>query len=198
MISSFTDDGERLKLQLLAQYGAPAYIRRARQTELAYDDLLECCRAQRREFQRGIRRVLAVLLSPDVLTKVARWQRQDAVRWLHRLRCALEPPTLAPNFSGAARSIRALWRELLGSVDRFNSRFTAFLEQIDLAELNRLRDGYNRYFLIEKECAIGSERMEGTSFRSLTPVTREELRRLFPPLPVPTSQLDSTEFVAQV
>jgi hypothetical protein len=184
MISSVTTgDGERLKFQLLAQYGAPAYIRRARQTELAYEDLLDRCRTQRREWQRGIRRVLAALLRAEALAEIERCQGQDSVRWLRILHATLEPPELAPDSNRTRRSVRGQWRDLRRNVDRFNRRFATFLDRLDLTELNRLRDGYNRYFLIERECAIGAERMAGMSFRSLPPVTREELRMLFPMLP---------------
>src|SRR5438045_1758062 len=48
-------DDNQLLLQLVAQYGAPAYIRRARNVEAAYDLLLERCRRQRAEWLAGVR-----------------------------------------------------------------------------------------------------------------------------------------------
>ena len=59
------------------------------------------------------------------------------------------------------------------------------LEETDLTEVNALREGYNRYYLLEKECAVRSARLARQGFRRLEPVTLEELAALLPPLPVP-------------
>jgi hypothetical protein len=85
----------------------------------------------------------------------------------------------------SGRGKRTALRQLRASVARFNRRWATFVDRFDLAEVNRLREGYNRYYVLEKECAVGSLRLVGTTFRRLEPMTRDELHRLFPPLPMP-------------
>jgi hypothetical protein len=54
-----------------------------------------------------------------------------------------------------------------------------------LGPLNELRDGYNRYYLLEKECAIRSVALARRGFTPLPPLTLDDLAVLLPPLPVP-------------
>jgi hypothetical protein len=74
---------------------------------------------------------------------------------------------------------------LAASVERFNRRWCAYIAELDLSAINGLRDGYNRYYLLEKECAVGSVRLLPQTFRRLAPVTSEEILDQLPPQPVP-------------
>jgi len=173
------DDDRRLMMQLVGQYDAPAYIRRARAVERAYEQVLERCNKQRREWLAGVRLHLKWLsrAADDGEMESASF---DAIRAL-RSECGIterDPTTLR-------RGLKPAMRQLQASVARFNRRWATFLEAFDLTEINRLRDGYNRYYVLEKECAVGSLRLVGTTFRRLEPMTRDELHRLFPPLPMP-------------
>jgi hypothetical protein len=140
-LSKIEFDERGLVQQLTALFDAPAYIRRARDVERAYDQLIERCARKRTELLAGVR--------------------------LHR------------------RTRNTRLRDLRASIARFNRRWWTFLEQLDLTEINRLRDGYNRYYQLEKECAVGSERLASMTFRRLEPVTVEEIRDRFPLLPLP-------------
>ncbi len=107
----------------------------------------------------------------------------DILRRLHaelapRLRVAVEP-------TASAGALRQAFRELQESITRFNLRWRAFLAGLDLREVNRLRDGYNRYYVLEKECALRSPRLARQGFRPLDPATPEDFEALLPPLPVP-------------
>jgi hypothetical protein len=70
-------------------------------------------------------------------------------------------------------------------VQGFNRRWSPFLETVDLTGLNRLRDGYNRFYVLEKECVVRSPRLARQGYLPLPPMTLDELAALFPPLPVP-------------
>src|SRR5206468_8357600 len=48
-------------MMVAAQYDAPAYVRRARGVETAYEDLLARCRRQRKEWLFGVRLHLGAL-----------------------------------------------------------------------------------------------------------------------------------------
>jgi hypothetical protein len=51
--------------------------------------------------------------------------------------------------------------------------------------VNGLREGYNRYYLLEKECALRSPRLARQGFVRLPAVTVDDLAAQLPPLPVP-------------
>ena len=95
-----------------------------------------------------------------------------------QLRVPVEPTT-------SSRLIRNALAELCDSLELFNRRWSAYLATMDLKEINELRDGYNRYYLLERECAVGSSRLARQQFKRLPPVTVEELLALFPLLQVP-------------
>jgi hypothetical protein len=81
--------------------------------------------------------------------------------------------------------LRAIARDLRFSVERFNRRWLEHLEGLNLAPINRQVDDYNRYYLLEKECSLGSARLAARNFVPKVHVTLDELRLEFPVLPVP-------------
>ena len=85
-------------------------------------------------------------------------------------------------------ALRQALRELHESITRFNRRWRAFLASLDLRPINALRDGYNRYYLLEKECALRSPRLARQGYRPLDPATLAELEALVPLLPMPRGQ----------
>lgn len=101
---------------------------------------------------------------------------QDELR--PRLRTTVEP-TMSP------RALRRALKELRESITRFNRLWREFLAGLDLSGVNALRDDYNRYYLLEKECALRSPRLARVGYQPLPPVTAAELEALLPPLPVP-------------
>jgi hypothetical protein len=49
-----------------------------------------------------------------------------------------------------------------------------------LGEVNRLRAGYNQYYVLEKECMVRSANIAREGFRPLPPATTADLLALFP------------------
>jgi hypothetical protein len=175
------DDERKLLMQVVAQYEAPAYVRRARQVELSHDAIIEHCRRQRTEWLAGVRlhlKALDVAASEEDLRTRFGGATMAAIERLHR-EIGLDRPAVQ---SQRFRSLPSLLRFLRASVRRFNRRWSAFLAQCDLSEVNRVRDGYNRYYILEKECAVGSIRLATMTYRRLEPMTHDELHSLFPPL----------------
>ena len=94
----------------------------------------------------------------------------------------------APQWSLRAESprrLRAIGRDLIASAERFNRRWTEQLDRIDLTALNRQIDHYNRYYVLEKECVVGSARLAARHFEPRSAVTMDEIRAEHPLLPVP-------------
>ena len=59
------------------------------------------------------------------------------------------------------------------------------LDGQDFTALNELREGYNRFYVLEKECVVRSLALARVGFVPLPPMTLAELTRLLPPLYVP-------------
>jgi hypothetical protein len=76
-------------------------------------------------------------------------------------------------------------RALVASVIRFNERWATVLGQLNLAPVNRMIDQYNRYYVLEKECVLGSARLAQRHFTPKVHLTGRALGEEYPPLPVP-------------
>ncbi len=86
--------------------------------------------------------------------------------------------------TSSTRRLRRALKELCASLEVFNRRWQAWLTGLDLTHINQLRDGYNRYYLIEKECALRSARVAREGFVRLAPLTLDDVRALLPALAV--------------
>jgi len=181
------DDELRVRMMVAAQYDAPAYIRRARGVEAAFEDLLARCRRQRSEWLFGVRLHLGALRAGangfGALRPLLADDGQVAV--LERLHAEAGDPEVPMTGPADARGQRRALARVRASVERFNRRWLAFIAELDLTEMNRLRDGYNRYYLLEKECAVGPARLLPQTFRRLPPVTTADVLDRLPPLPAP-------------
>jgi hypothetical protein len=178
------DDGREVR-ELMAQFDAPAYVRRARRVEGAYEQLVERCRNQREKWLAMVRtrlgRLVALAGGPDGLP---RWFAGDHLDVLCRLHAELRPALRTPvRPTASARTLRRAAADLRQTVEQFNRRWQSFLGDLDLRPLNDLRDGYNRYYVLEKECAIHSPRLARLGFRALAPLTTDDVATVLPPLP---------------
>ncbi len=83
------------------------------------------------------------------------------------------------------RALHEALAELRESITTFNKRWLAFVWQLDFDSVNQLRDGYNRFYLMEKECAVGSVRVARQGFRKLDMLRPDDILKIFPLLAVP-------------
>ncbi len=173
------DRTEDMARYLLSRYDVPAYVRRARQVEDTYQDLLAHCARQRDEWLEPMRQRVATLwaLIPSM-------DKVDVRHALQELRAMIEPlPEISDQPAFAARLCRRLLLELRDEIERFNRRWRDFLIQIDLTPINRVRADYNRYYLLEKECAVRSIRLASKGYWPLQMVSVAELEARWPLLP---------------
>jgi hypothetical protein len=182
-------DDERHPIQrFLAHYDVPAYVRRARQVEEAFERLLSQCRQRREELLGMVRMQIGQLFALagdwDALRP---WLKDDdQISILQDLHTALQPrASFLPAHSSSARALPRALRELCSSMEQFNRRWQAFLQAVNRSEVNALREAYNRYYLLEKECALRSARLARQGFHRLEPLTVDDLARLLPLLSVP-------------
>ncbi|HMC64479.1 MAG TPA: hypothetical protein VKI65_06045 [Gemmataceae bacterium] len=182
------DHDSRVFQEVLGLYDAPAYVRRGRQVQEVFDAFLARCRRQRYEWLPTVRTRLGLLqaLAGD-WQRLRPWladeQEEDRLRELYfSLRPELRVPVTTTN---SKRLLRQALRELIESIERFNRRWLRFLREVDLSPVNAAREAYNRYYLLEKECAIRSPRVASQYFQRLEPLTVDQVAALLPPLPVP-------------
>lgn len=169
--------------ELIGLYDVPAFARRGQDMEHALRALHERCRRRRDELldmaRVRLRQWAAAAVGPDDWSDVLRspisalWPLAglDAPRWA-------ETPA-------STRRRRAIVRDLVASVERFNARWRKALDEFNPAPVNGMIDGYNEYYLLEKECALGSARLARHGHRPIDPITAESLLADYPPLPVP-------------
>jgi hypothetical protein len=174
--------------RFLSRFDAPAYIRRARGVEAVYEQLLEFCRRRRTEWLEIVRLRIGMLhaLVGDWDNLRSHLANEEQLNILRYSLAALAAPLRAPiEPTTSTRALRRALHELHESLERFNQRWREFLTGLDLTALNELREGYNRYYVLEKECAVRSPRVARQGFVPLQPLTHEDLISQFPLLPLP-------------
>jgi len=183
----FRDEARWLLAEVAARFGAPAFVRRARQVQDAFDELVRRCQKQRDEWLDQVRIPWKWLVEmagnletlPPLLVDV------DSFNRLNELAAILAIPVPDCGLISSLRRLRTGLRELRYSIERFNRRWQKFLEDLNLVEINKRREDYNRYYVLEKECALRSVRLARLGFLPLAPITADDLLALMPPLPLP-------------
>jgi hypothetical protein len=87
--------------------------------------------------------------------------------------------------SAPPRQRRAVARDLISSIERFNERWAEFLSALNLGPANQVIDQYNQYYVLEKECVMGSARLAARYFTQIPQLSPASLRQDHPLLPVP-------------
>jgi hypothetical protein len=181
------EDERDLFKQFTTHYDAPAYVRRAKAVQETFNQLVERCRLKREELIAMTRSRLGVLqgLAGDWSRLVPHLADAEQVGTLERLAALVAPKVAAPvAATSSTRALRGALLELNESIARFNRRWEAFILEVKLDEVNAVRDGYNRYYLLEKECAIRSPTVARQGFTKLEPLTHADVLEALPLLPV--------------
>lgn len=170
---------------------APAFVRRAREVELAGTALRESCSCERTRLldMPRMRLVRLFALGPAGFSLSAVLREPEELQyleglyqeWQPRLRSKVSP-------AGSTAELAKGVAELALSFARFNRRWMKTLNELDLARINALREGYNRFYVLEKECALRSTRIAREGFQRLEPVTIQDLLDEFPLLKIPQSR----------
>lgn len=182
-LSTLSGDVETEIKEMMGLFDSPSFARRGLELEemlrrvdircrLARGERLDMVRVRLRQWARV---VAGPEDWPDTFTAPIEplWTLSEA-----------EPPQWAPATAPRHRRL-AVARDLVMAVERFNRRWAEFLESINLAPVNGLIDHYNRYYVLEKECVLGSGRLAARFFSPVPTLTPERLLREHPLLPVP-------------
>jgi hypothetical protein len=169
--------------ELLGLFDAPAFARRGQDLEYALARLHARCRRERDALldmvRLRLRQWAGVATGPDDVSGA--FVAPIAALWPL---CDAEPPAWTGQPAPFHRR-RSVARDLVSSVTRFNQRWAAFLDQLNVEPINRMIDQYNRYYVLEKECIMGSARLALRHFTPKALLTRAALDEEYPALPVP-------------
>lgn len=182
------DETDEAFKRFLARFDVPAYIRRGRGVQAAFEQLLEHGRRRCAEWLEIVRMRIGVLhaLAGDWENLRPFLADNDQLDILRYHLAALASPLRAPvEPTTSVRSLRRAMREVCEGLERFNERWRTFLANMDLTAVNELREGYNRYYVLEKECAVRSARIARQGFVPLQPLTIDDVSAQLPLLPVP-------------
>lgn len=178
---SFREDAELN--EMMGLFDVPAFARRGQDVEYALRSLHSRCGRKREELLEMVhvrlRQWAAAAVGPDDWTDVLR----APIDPLWPLTSA-EPPRWAAA-PASTRRRRAVVRDLIASVERFNARWREFVGKLGLSVINAEIADYNEFYPLEKECALGSARLALAGFRPIEPVSVESLLADHPVLPVP-------------
>ncbi|HZZ78282.1 MAG TPA: hypothetical protein VFE62_07175 [Gemmataceae bacterium] len=180
-------EDRRIVQEIAGRFGPPAYMRRARLIESTWSHLVESGRSLRLQHLDMVGMRLAQLRDLagtwDALRPIVR--DSTDLENLIRLHDELQPRLHLPlETTTSERILRAALSDLCGAMERFNRRWSRWLAEVDLVPLNKLRADYNRYYLLEKECAVGAVAAR-RDYVPLAPLTREDLVKHLPLLTVP-------------
>lgn len=180
-------DPELLVKRIMSMYDAPAFVRRARRVQEVQDALLHRCRKQL-DALSGMARLRVGMLR----AMVGNWRwlvpsivGDDQIAVFEELETRLQPRPSSVDATASVRALRRAVDELIESIQRFNGRWKQFVSALDLSEVNSVRDGYNRYYVLEKECLVHSFELARQGFRPLAVLTTDDVLTLFPVLPAP-------------
>ena len=169
--------------ELMGLFDLPAFARRGQDVEYSLKRLHARCRLRREELLEMVR------LRLRQWAKVATGWNDWAEVWRSPLDSLWnmvhsEEPHWASQ-PAPARQRKTVARDLIASVERFNKRWGQFLETLNLGPINQMVDQYNAYYVLEKECVMGSPRLAARHFEPVPRVSTVSLQQEYPTLPVP-------------
>ncbi len=169
--------------EMMGLFDAPSFAQRGQELEDTLRRMAERCRRARGERLDMVH--VRLRQWARSATGPGDWARvfSTSIESLWPLSEA-EPPQWAESPTSLRKQF-GIARDLIGAVRRFNDRWVQFLDGMKLQAANAVIDQYNRYYVLEKECVMGSARLAARFFTPVPLLTREQLLRDHPLLPVP-------------
>jgi hypothetical protein len=169
--------------KLLGLFDLPAFARRGQDLEYSLKRVRDRCREEREELLEMVR--LRLRQWSRVACSPGDWKGIFSGP-IDSLWCFVQAgePSWASRPSPVRRK-RIAARDLIASVSRFNERWRRFLESLNLRTTNLVIDQYNQYYVLEKECVMGSARLASRYFSPVSRLSPESLLEDYPLLPLP-------------
>jgi hypothetical protein len=93
-------------------------------------------------------------------------------------------PRLRAKVSPNRWRMRGVARQLNRAIERFNQRWADYVPTIDLSGVNTLREGYNRWYVLEKSCALRNDAVARAGFVPIAMLTHQVIHERYPALPL--------------
>lgn len=169
--------------QLMGLFDAPAFARRGQDMEHSLRRLHNHCRRVRLEMldmvHLRLRQWASVAAGHDDWASTF----AEPIENLWFIAGAEAPQWVEQPATPRRRS--AIAKDLTASISRFNRRWSRFVQGLNIEPINGLIDRYNRYYVLEKECVLGSHRLAVRAFQPEEPITIDRLLAQYPLLPLP-------------
>jgi len=181
-------EGSRTEfMKMLAEHdGPPAYVLRAQRVEEAWLNLVRRCEKEKHgmlEMSRTRIAQLGALVGHRWEAVSCHVRNEGYDKYLSELFGQWQPKLRLPlEQTDSLRKHRAALKELAQSFARFNRRWTEFLENVVIDNVNHERSEYNEYYLVEKSAAMGSDRIAEMGFEKLPMCTHADLFEAVPAL----------------
>lgn len=169
--------------ELLGLFDAPAFARRGQDVQYTLQRLALNCRRQREAMLEMVR--LRLRQWAATVTGFSDWPTSftEPIDGLAMLVVMADLPWSRQ--AASSRRQRTAARNLVVSLERFNRRWTRFVNELDLGYINTIIDQYNHHYVFEKECCLGSARLAARHFVPQARVSIQSVLAEYPPLPVP-------------
>jgi hypothetical protein len=182
-LPSMNNDIETEVKELMGLFDLPAFARRGQDLEATLHRMHLRCGAARGKLLEMVHLRLRQWSKAAVGNESWRGAFTNTIEPLWVLADA-RPPQWAPADAPLNRR-RAIARDLVAAVERFNRRWHEYVDRTNLEPANFVIDQYNRYYVLEKECVMGSARLAARHFTPMARLTKDVLLEEHPTLPVP-------------
>ncbi len=169
--------------ELMGLFDLPAFARRGQDVEAAVRRLHDRCERVRSEMLEMVRLRLrqwsGAAAGPESWAGV--FASTIEPMWL----LAGGPPPRWAEMDAPIKRRQSIASDLIAAVERFNRRWLDALDRVNLEPTNFVIEQYNRYYLLEKECVMGSARLAARHFIPILPITKSAILADHPTLQVP-------------
>ena len=169
--------------ELMGLFDLPAFARRGQDVEAAVRRLHDRCERVRSEMLEMVR------------LRLRQWcgAATGPESWSGVFASTIEPMwplagAAPPRWAGLDAPIKCrqnIASDLIAAVERFNRRWLDAIGRFNLEPTNFVIEQYNRYYLLEKECVMGSARLAARHFIPILALTSSAILEDHPILPVP-------------
>lgn len=170
--------------ELMGLFDAPAFARRGRDVEWAVKRTLAISQKQRTELLEMVHCRLRMWVA--VTNSTDDWQLtfNEPLDQLWKLSDAPEPVWKKSQKINTKAVIKAS-HGLIQSIERFNVRWSRWVHSLKADAVNKQIDHYNKYYILEKECVVGSARLAARMYQPTPRIEPDWLLSQLPLLPAP-------------
>jgi hypothetical protein len=169
--------------ELMGLFDLPAFARRGQDVEASLGRLHNRCRTARGQMLEMVHLRLRQWSSSSAGIESWRGVFTSSIEPL-RSQALADPPRWGMA-DAPLRRRQAIASDLKGAIVRFNRRWREFLDRLNLEPTNFAIEQYNRYYVLEKECVMGSPRLAARHFSPIPRLTTAMLLEEHKTLPVP-------------